>query len=220
MNVRYFITHTLAILLTVLSTSVFFALYVMPQTSEFVYVDPHKIVLSPSEEPRAYLDVARQNYLGQLFLKHPLYFYKRETGYNQLAELAKQGYTPAASNLYTYHINEVYKGPHTKKHANEQLAKAYKWAKLAGQQGSFTPLSFMALDTDFYVLHDPKEDIQTIEDIARKSSISGPAKILSRYYAKQENTEKANEWQNIAGEIEALARPAPTCTTITPWRGW
>lgn len=218
MKLKSVITHLLTLVVGLSIASSYFLFSLLPSTAQHVVADPQFIELT--DEAVSYSELLQQSYLGSLYLRSPVYFFKRQEGYQILAELAERGYTNAARNLYGHHmLKAVFLGSNHEK-ANIEYAKAHKWAKVAAAQGAVGSLLGVLVDTRSYGAEATPEEIIMVEEFAKNSSAGALGEFVSEYYAKIGDEEKAAEWKTIADEIWASDPPKPACSTITPWKGW
>ena len=220
MKLKLFITHLLTLVIGFGLASSYFVFDVIPSTARHIVADPQYIKLTNDTEPVEYNEVLQQDYLGSLYLRNPVYFFKRQQGYDMLEHLANKGYTSAATHLHGYHIlRAIYHYPNYEK-ANIEFAKAHKWAKVAAAQGMPAYLLSMLNADRSYVAETTPEEMAMLEEAAKNSSIGTSAEWVSEYYSKIGEDEKAAEWMAIADNIWASDPPKPACSTITPWKGW
>lgn len=220
MKLRPFITHLLTLIIGLGIASSYFVFSVIPSTEIRVLGDAQFIKLTENGEPESYSEVLGQDFLGGVYLKTPVYFFKHQQGYDMLSDLANRGYTPAARELHIYHmLKAIYLFPDYDK-ANIEFAKAHKWAKVSAAQGFVGDLLSMLKADRSYVAETTPEEMAHVEEVAKSSSIGTYAEWVSEYYAKTGNDEKAAEWKTIADKIWATPNPKPACSTITPWKGW
>lgn len=212
-----FTTHTLIFILGFLVAASIFIFYEMPYTHRYVVADPLYIKLAEDRKPEDYSAVLQEDYLGSLYLNHPVYFLKREEGKKILKGLAKRGYTPSAGTLFSHYINK-YKFTNNDEQALAYLMKAHKWAMFAAKQGDYIKLHIIFHIYDIYEYKDDvTEELALLEKAAMESASHVFATDLSVYYELHEgNKEKAEKWLRIAEEIYKAPYQEPVCTTITP----
>ena len=220
MKLRSLITHLLTLASGIGIASYYFLFSVIPSTAVYVVGDPPNIKLTPDGEPVSYGEVLQKDFLGDVYLKTPAYFFKHQQGYDMLAELANKGYTKAANNLHAYHLMKAMSLYPDYEKANVEFAKAHKWAKVSAAQGSIGYLLMMLKTDRSYVTETTPEEMAMLEEAAKNSSIGTFAEWVSEYYSKIGEEEKAAEWMAIADNIWASDPPKPACSTITPWKGW
>lgn len=221
MKLKLFITHAIIFSIGASVASSYFLFKDIPLTANYITADPQYIKLTDEAQPEHYGELLRQNYLGNMYLTKPIYFFKRQNGYNILADLANKGYSPAAFSLFNfeirkYHQDLLQKSAEAKDHYN----KAYKWAMVAAKQGYYFPLQSMVKIYQLENTKDISEELSLLKSWAHKSSIDATAFALHEYYYKKGNEEEAQKWLDTAQKIWDEHRPKPACTTITPWRGW
>lgn len=224
MKLRPFIAHTSifasGLVAGLLVASSYFVFDVLPSTQSAVLADPPLIKLSKESEPVSYDTVIQQAYLGNLYLRNPIYFFKRQEGYDMLADLANRGYSNSAMSLYFYEIRQAFQGPYNPKVTKKHYDQAYHWAMLAANQGLYVTLLMMIKNEGLGQTKDITKELAMLEDWAKKSPTNATALGLHEYYNKQGEKEKAAKWLETAKKIQDEHRPKPACTTITPWRGW
>ena len=225
MSKKVFIASIVGAMLVSGAVSMFLTAHMMlPITKNYIGSDALFIKLDDQEEPHLYGEILEQDYLGELYLHHPLLFHKRDEGYQLLEDLAKRGYTPAANSLYYYHYNKLREYGDSYFLNEEKAIRLYeemhKWAILAAEQGGainlHTGLKYHKLEQ----FKDVSYEIELLEDHALKSQVPVAAKFLINYYTRQNNPEKAAHWAQVAEDIEASPFVEPACATITPWRGY
>ena len=215
MKISLFVTHAIAVAAGSVAIAALFLATYMPHATDYIYQDPQYIQLNGSQENVEYSTVVNKMYLGHLYLKHPLYFWKRQTGKKLLKELALEGYTPASDLLANVAINNVWANNNS-----EAFEEAYKWARLAPKNGSYSNLS--SLINIYRPSSDDiaQEDLALLEDGAQDSTLPLYSKNLAKFYKNNGNTEKAVYWENLAKTKEISQFTLPECTTIKPWQGY
>lgn len=194
---------------------------VIPSLSENLSTDVWSIQLNEGQKPYDYSDVLGKYNLAQAYLWQPMYFYKRDKGYEILERLAADNYTPAARDLYGYHISKMNDAA-----ANEDITtseKHYKraahWAKVAAEQGDERPLMMLVTADGFGLKADISEELKILDKWVEKSSLNTAPKIMATYYEKVGEKQKAARlWAEYEKRNKNPIAP-PACTTITPWRG-
>lgn len=220
-------THVLALVIGGYAVNQHYVDDVLPETRYHLFVDPRYIRFTESQNRVEYYRVVSQMFLGNMYLRNPAYTSRREKGERILADLAYQGYTPAAQTLYGYYIADSYdfalfhEEGYFEVQDMEKYRQAYHWARLALEQGSAIPMSFFI---KFYRLEDFKDitqEIEMIKPIARRSTIPTYAELVSDYYARNDKPEQAEYWTDVAEEIanSPRYRQGQAHHTITPWRG-
>ena len=225
MSKKVFIASIVGAMLVSGVVSMFLTAHMMlPITKDYIGSDMRYIKLDDQEEPHPYWEILEQDFLGELYLHHPLLFHKRDEGYQLLKDLAERGYTTATNSLYDYHYHKLDEYTDSYFPSEDTGIKIYKdmhkWALLAAEQGNGNNLrellEFFKLDR----FKDVSYEIGILEDNASKSQSPFEAKFLENYYARQNNPKKAAHWAQVAADIKAAPFTEPACTTITPWRGY
>ena len=217
MKTTLFTTHTLVFLVGLVIASSYFIFYGMPQAAKYIVAEPMFIKMTEDAEKESYNVVLQEDYIGNIYLKHPAYFFKREEGKQILADLAKRGYTPAAGSLFAYHsIKHMYAD--NAEDEQKHLMDAHRWAMLAAEQGDFMDLHILFHIHDLYEYQDDvSKELALLEKAAMESDSHIFATDLSVYYELQEgNKEKAEKWLKIAEETYKAPYQEPACTTIMP----
>lgn len=222
MKLKPIITHTFIFTAGSIFTAGYFLLIFVPSVANHIPADSLRIKLSENTAPEAYQPILERDFLGGLYLRNPLYFFKRQEGYDMLEGLAKEGYTGALTNIYAYEtdkaLKNLVKGDTNK--ASAHYKKAYDLAMLGVEQKSYFPLIDLIKTHKLRDRKDISEELKILEKQAKSSSRGGLALILSDYYELNADKQKAEYWQRIAKEINSENRPEPICMTITPWRGY
>ena len=193
-----------------------FAHFILPAASNYYMTDPHYIKLDDRSEPYLYSSIADRSYVGNLYLRHPFLVYKREEGIHILSDLAARGYTPAANNLFQYTLDDTKNRLPNK----NNVLNAYKWARITAQQGDLMALFALLKLYNLADYKDVTSDIKLMEKFALNTPLHGAAAYLADYHKKNNNPQKAAHWAQVAADIKASPFTDPTCTTITPWRGY
>ena len=193
-----------------------FAHFFLPAASGYYLTDPLYIKLDGRAEPYTYSSITDRSYVGNLYLKHPLFFYKREEGLRILSDLAARGYTPAGSNLFHFAIDDKPGHPPNK----SDVLSAYKWARMTAEQGDLMDLVALLKFHNLADYKDVTSDIALVEKFALRTSLHGYAAYLAEYYTEQNNPKKKEYWAKKAEEIKKGSLTEPACATIMPWRGY
>ena len=224
MSKKVFIASVVGLLVGGVVSMFLTAHFMLPITKNYLGSDALYIKLDDQEKPHPYWKILEQDYLGELYLHHPLLFYKRKEGYQLLEDLAKRGYTPAASSLYFYHHHKLrdYSDSYffNEEKARKMHENMHKWAILAAEQGEAIILHMELKYHNLEQFKDVSYEIKLLEDHARQSQVPTVAEFLTDYHKKHNNPQKAAHWAQVAADIKASPFTAPTCATITPWRGY
>ena len=222
MKLKPFITHAAIFIVGASVASSYFLLKEMPSTAKYVTADMQQIKLADDATPVSYSSVLQQDYLGVMYLRKPIYFFYRNKGYKLLTDLANKGYSQAAFSLHDYEINQYHKYLESSdlEAANKHYKKAYEWAMLAARQGFYFPLQMMVKIHGLDKTKDITEELEMLKEWARKSSIDATSYALWEYYDAKGEQEKAKYWLDTSKQIASENRPKPSCTVISPWRGY
>ena len=208
---KHITTHLITLLIGALITIFIFAENVLPKASNYISTDPQYISLS-EKEPIEYGKIMDEMYLGKLYFTHPLYFLKRQRGYEILSNLANQGYTPAANALASHY---TYKAVETR--SEEDIKRAHTWSVIAAKQGQITPLHSLIFKTSLLNNTDISDDISLLESLEKSTTLPWLAESLSEYFKEHGQTQKATQWASIREEKIFIE---PKCSVITPWIGY
>ena len=221
-------TRTLVILFSAFVLGVVFAAAlflerIIPGMNYHIEADAQFITLDDNQKPYQYSDLLSEVHMARTYLENPVYFYKRNEGYQMLADMAENlGYTPAAVTLYFYHANQIgYASTKTtSKEAVKHYNQARKWAELAAEQGDNRLLLLLLtseLTKEFNA--DVTEDLKVLEAWAKESTSHTAAWGVAKYYDELGNAQKAAEFHALEKNRLEKPLPEPACMTITPWRG-
>lgn len=221
MKIRSFITPFVFFSLGGFIVGALFLEYGIPNMYGHMATDAWSIKLNRGGENYDYSDVLAKYNLGLAYLWDPMYFYKRNKGYEILKGMAEDGYTPAANTLYGFHVNRMnhYKAEKNTEMFDKHYKLATQWAMAAAAQGDERPLMMLITADGFGLKIDVSEELKILDMWVVKSSLITAPKIMEKYYTKVGNAEKAAEMHKIYEERMKNPKPAPACTTITPWRG-
>lgn len=195
---------------------------VIPGMNYQIDSDVQYIKLDNGDKPYPYNDFLSEVHMARLYLRSPWYFYKKNLGYKMLEGFAKNGYTPAAISIDSYHVNRMLhflrKGDTEK--VKEHFDKSYDLSKLAAEQGDDRPLMMFVKNNPTSLPQEHlAEDLEILDKWAENSTGSAAALMMSEYYQAHGNKEKAKKFEVLYEERMKNPKPAPACTTITPWRG-
>lgn len=221
------ITHTFLALLVWGLVTEHFKTNVLPGTRNHISADPRYIKLSENQDPVEYPKILSRRYLGLMYLYDPVFKSDRQKGKHILSGLAHLGYTPAAHDLHDYYITRAYDFAifHAEGRfviaSKENYKQAYHWARLALEQGSAIPMSFLIKFYELDRYKDVSREIAMMETIAKRASIPAYAVILSEYYAKHDKVDQARHWAGVAEKIEngGTHSAGYEAYIISPWRG-
>ncbi len=202
------------------AVSYYFLESYIPSVERYIDADPHYIQYAPDKEYVYYNDVLEKTFLGNLYLWGDLYSYKRQKGYDMLAELAHEGYSPAAVDLHNYHLRKLNVELWGKDDTDEyksHLAEAYKWAKLAAEQGDGRQLGLMIVGRKLEDHKNLEEDLKLMKKLATDAPYRRLANIMYGYASKNRNKEDADYYNDLISQIWVERREA-ACKVITPQR--
>lgn len=231
MKLRQLITHTvflsIGLAVGVSVASYYFLFKIIPDTTQYVKTDIEYIDLPNTDNQTQYYTVLQEFFLGDMYLRDPIYFFQRDKGQKILESLVERGYTPAADLLWSYHLKKAFAsdsllhGNRSKIVDENEYNKAHKWAVIAAEQGSLFSLFQMIRFYGLPKYKDITEEVKLMEKTAKERTHFVFSDWLMGYYEAIGNTEKAKYWEGISEAIasDPNAFIPPQIRTIKPWRG-
>lgn len=221
MKLKLFITHTFIFIFGMVVMLGIFVFSVMPKMYKYMpFPDTPHIKLAEKEEPMLYLRVLEDRFKAHLYLSSPFYFFAREKGFEVNKNLAQQGYWPSLRSLFIYHASRSDHPDYSAEEHETHYQEALKLAKFASERGYQIPMLQMIAFYGLANRQDVTTELALAEKMVEKTTNSGHAKMLAKYYAEAGNQEKSEYYSAIEQKIAQEKPPAPACSTITPWIGW
>lgn len=228
MKLHPFIAHTSIFFVGLFLATGYFLFKAIPNTAQYVRTDIEFIDLPNSDGNTHYYKVLEDYFLGDLYLRDPLYFFQRDKGHKIMAKLANLGYTPASDSLFYYHFHKAFGSKVLKAKTDPKLVKikeydkARKWAILSAEQGSLIPIYTLLSMDNPPPNRNMTDDIKVLEQGAKTSTTPVYAKWLGKYYSEHSQPQKAAYWAEQAKTIEQSpdAYTGHQTRKIKPWRGY
>lgn len=221
MNLKLLLAHTFGIFIGAGIVFYAFTESVIPNIAKTPPTDSFFIKLPGDKETTPHWDILEQQMLGSLYLFEPYYPHKRKEGFQILGKLAERGYTPAMSSLSSYYFRQTWENPGDEEKHKQDMTSAYKWARIAAENGHYLTLFKLIVLDNLDELRDVTDDLKLLDDwLNTTASNVYTIERMSKYYAEHGNEEKAKHFAALALEVDKNPRPYPACSTITPWKGW
>lgn len=221
MKFKLLLAHTLGIFIGAGIVFYAFTENVIPNIAETLPTDSFFIKLPRDKGKTPHWDVLEQQMLGSLYLFEPYYPHKRKEGHQILEKLAERGYTPAMSTLSSYYFRQTWETPSSEEKYKQDVNNAYKWAKIAAEDGHYLLLFKLIVLDNLDELRDVSDDLKLIDNwLNTTASNVYTIERMSKYYAEHGDEKKAEHFSELARKIDKNPRPYPACSTITPWKGW